>query len=443
MKAENPLKSKQNAERKPFFSALAAGAACTGGTANTANTVRTANTANTAGTAKITNAVRTVRTARLALILAVMMAVLAPAESFAVVKSVAKPLETTSLLSSEAMKEKHNFVEVTAEGGQLHIVCETPIKAETFNINVRRVTPTSSKSQWLKRVTPEKKDGYYAFSTDVNVSSLSGDYVLLITMPGSSSSIVFYKNANFRVKNGKASLLKFNTIVSANKTIGNKGSKYKTSRFTDKYLSDISFVFKDPKTGKTAKVTKAKVNYFKKVADSVTKGAKSDYDKALKIYEYVAKNSYYDDVAFATKKNQYLDPYRNLYNMRNKKKSANSSGGKMATVCVGNAAIVVALARAEGIPARVVNGHHISMGTDRYYNWSNEKDISKVDHWWAEVYVDGRWIIVDPTPGNGNRWNSKTGKWSYTGVTNYIYFDPTPEQMATSHVTYNIFGKGL
>ena len=83
------------------------------------------------------------------------------------------------------------------------------------------------------------------------------------------------------------------------------------------------------------------------------------------------------------------------------------------------------------------------MGTDRYYNWSNEKDISKVDHWWAEVYVDGRWIIVDPTPGNGNRWNSKSGKWSYTGVTNYIYFDPTPEQMATSHVTYNIFGKGL
>ena len=381
--------------------------------------------------------------ASLALLLAFLIAVMVPAETFATVKTVAKPVTTKTLLSSEEMKERHNFVEVTADGSQLHIVCETPIKAETFNINVRRVTPASSSSQWIKRVTPEKKDGYYAFTTDMSTSGLSGDYVLLITMPGGAKSVVFYKNANFRVKNGKASLLKFNTIADANKAMAKKGGNYKQSRFTDKYLGDLRFVFKDPKTGKTAKVTKSKVNYFKKVADSVTKGAKTDYDKALKIYEYVAENSYYDDVAFATKKNQYLDPYRNLYNMRNKKKSANSSGGKMATVCVGNAAMVVALARAEGIPARIVNGHHVGMGADRFYNWSNEKDVSKVDHWWAEVYADGRWIIVDPTPGNGNRWNSRTGTWTYTGLTNYIYFDPTPEQMATSHVTYNIFGKGL
>lgn len=380
---------------------------------------------------------------RLALALAVLVAVMMPAEAFAAVKSVAKPVEVQSLLSSEKMKDAHNFVQVEAEGNQLQIVCETPIKAETFNINVRRVTPSSAKSQWIKRVTPEKKDGYWAFSTEMRTDGLSGDYVLLITMPGKSKSIVFYKNANFRVKNGKASLLKFGTIVNANNTMMKKGNKYKKSCFTDKSLSDVSFVFRDPKTGKQASVTKAKVRYFKKVADAVTKGAATDYDKALKIYKYIAANSYYDDVAFSTKKNQYLDPYRNLYNMRNKKKSANSTGGKMATVCVGNAAMVVALARAEGIPARIVNGHHVGMGVDRFYNWSNEKSVSKVDHWWAEVYADGRWIIVDPTPGNGNRWNSRTNTWTYTGLTNYIYFDPTPEQMATSHVTYEIFGKGL
>lgn len=381
--------------------------------------------------------------ARLALILAVFLTVMVPAEAFAVVKTVAKPVTTNSLLSSEKMKELHNFVEVTADGGQLHIVCETPIEAESFNLNVRRVTPASGSSQWIKRVIPEKKDGYYSFTTDMDTSGLSGDYVLLITMPNGSKSKVFYKNANFRVKDGKVSLLQFNTIVNANKTIAAKSGKYKKSRFTDKYLNDLSFVFKNPKTGKTAKVTKTRVNYFKKVADSVTKGAETDYEKALKIYEYIAANSYYDDVAFATKKNQYLDPYLNLYNLRNKKRSANSSGGRVATVCVGNAAMVVALARAEGIPAHAVNGHHVGMGADRFYNWSNEKDISKVDHWWAEVYADGRWIVVDPTAGNGNRWNSRTGVWSCTGITNYVYFDPTVEQLSTSHVTYGIRGSGL
>ena len=59
---------------------------------------------------------------------------------------------------------------------------------------------------------------------------------------------------------------------------------------------------------------------------------------------------------------------------------------------------------------------------------------------WNECYVDGRWITVDATPGNSNKWNRNTNKWTYTGLTNYIYFDPTPEQLATSHVLLEIKG---
>ena len=120
--------------------------------------------------------------------------------------------------------------------------------------------------------------------------------------------------------------------------------------------------------------------------------------------------------------------------MRNKKKSANSQNGKVATTCVGYAAAVAALARAQGIPTRIVNGHHVGLNTDGFNNWSTEKGITTLDHWWAECYVDGRWITVDATPGNSNKWNRSTNKWTYTGITNYIYFDPTPEQLATSHM---------
>ena len=170
------------------------------------------------------------------------------------------------------------------------------------------------------------------------------------------------------------------------------------------------------------------------------KGASTNYEKLLKIYEYVAENFYYDDVAFRTSSKQYVDPYKNLYNMRNKKKSANSEDGKVATTCVGYSAAVCALARAQGIPTRIVNGHHISLNGTEYNNWSTEKNITKLDHWWNECYVDGRWITVDAAPGNSNKWDRNTNTWTYTGLTNYIYFDPTPEQLATSHMLLAVKG---
>ena len=126
--------------------------------------------------------------------------------------------------------------------------------------------------------------------------------------------------------------------------------------------------------------------------------------------------------------------------MRNKKKSANSEDGKVATTCVGYSEAVCALARAQGIPTRIVNGHHISLNGTEYNNWSTEENITKLDHWWNECYVDGRWITVDATPGNSNKWDRNTNTWTYTGLTNYIYFDPTPEQLATSHMLLAVKG---
>ncbi len=366
-----------------------------------------------------------------------------PTSAFAEVKSVAAPREVSELVSSEGME--HNFVKVTASGRTLSFQVETPIKASEFNVSVRRVNPASSKSEWDSRFYPIDCGEYYTFSGSLRKYWGDGDYVLLITMKksGSSESIVFYKNCNFRIKGGQYSILEYDTILDANAALMAKGDKYKVSTFKDKYLNDIKgFLFKNPETGKVASVTDKKVAYFKKVALAVTKGAETDYEKVQKIYEYVAKNYYYDNYAFKKQKNMYTDPYKNLYNLRNKKASANStSDGKVATVCSGMAGIVIALSRQLDIPARLVNGHHVSLNSP-YCNWDTEENLTKIDHWWAEVYVDGRWIVVDPTPGNSNKWDrtsfTSKGTWTKTGITNYIYFDPTAEQLATSHATYNI-----
>lgn len=380
----------------------------------------------------------------LAVVLCLLLAVaMLPAEGLAKVKSAGTPTTVTTLCSSE--KLTHNFVQVQAADDHLEITCETPIRADRFSVNVRRVQPSSGSSQWICYVYPEMQDDYYRFTATVPASALmDGSYVLVITMPTAAAgkkSDVFYKNCNFRVKNGHVSILQYDKILAENARMEKQGDQVKPTKFKAKNLSDIrSLVCKDPVTGKVAKMTTKKVKYFKKVSDAVTKGVETDYEKVLKIYEYIGEKFYYDDIAFSTKTKQYVDPYRNLYNLRNKKSSANSKNGKIATVCVGYGAAVVALCRAQGIPARIVNGHHVGMTSAKYNNWSTEKHLTTVDHWWAEVYVDGEWITVDPTPANGNRWNRSTGKWTYTGLTNYIYFDPTPEQLATSHVILEIRG---
>ena len=279
-------------------------------------------------------------------------------------------------------------------------------------------------SDWAGRAIPTDMGEYNKFSFELQNSTklkgeMSGDYVLLITKQlGSKPGPVIYKNCAFRVTNGHFSILQHDKVISENARIDkNANKKKKASAFKKTNLSDV-----------------------KTVSNEVVKGASTNYEKLLKIYEYVAENFYYDNVAFSSGSKQYIDPYRNLYNMRNKKKSANSEDGKVATTCVSYSAAVCALARAQGIPTRIVNGHHISLNGTEYNNWSTEKNITKLDHWWNECYVNGHWITVDATTGNSNKWDSTTNTWTYTGLTNYIYFDPTPEQLATSHMLLAVKG---
>lgn len=296
------------------------------------------------------------------------------------------------------------------------------MKAAEYNISVCQKGRNAS--DWAGRAAPTDMGEYNKFSFELQNSTklkgeMSGDYVLLITKQlGSKPGPVIYKNCAFRVTNGHFSILQHDKVISENARIDkNANKKKKASAFKKTNLSDV-----------------------KTVSNEVVKGASTNYEKLLKIYEYVAENFYYDDVAFRTSSKQYVDPYKNLYNMRNKKKSANSEDGKVATTCVGYSAAVCALARAQGIPTRIVNGHHISLNGTEYNNWSTEKNITKLDHWWNECYVDGRWITVDAAPGNSNKWDRNTNTWTYTGLTNYIYFDPTPEQLATSHMLLAVKG---
>ncbi len=260
-----------------------------------------------------------------------------------------------------------------------------------------------------------------------------------------------YKEAVLTVANGQNNnpkVVKYNKAITNNKNVTNSLEKNKTHidaykgsyvRYTDPKLTDMSFVLKNPATGKTETITAEKAKYIKNIADQVTKGAATNYEKLAKIYEFTASNFYYDKLANEKYKNQYANPYRNLYNLKNKVKSANSVNGKVATTCQGYSAIVIALARAEGIPARLANGHHISQPLKTWANVSGA-EIQKRDHWWAEAWAENRWIFIDANAATDSKWTrtsfSAAGEWTKKDNINYAHFDPTPEQLSASY-SYN------
>ena len=162
----------------------------------------------------------------------------------------------------------------------------------------------------------------------------------------------------------------------------------------------------------------------------------------LKIYEFVASTYYYDEYAFKMQKYQYANPYKNLYYYYNKTKSANSIGGKVATTCQGYSAMVIAMARAEGIPARLAYGHHLSQPL-KVWSEVPASQLSDRDHFWTEAWVDGRWIVIDANSATTSKWKrtsfSATGTWNKGTDINYVNFDPSPEQLSNSYAYIGIY----
>jgi transglutaminase-like putative cysteine protease len=120
----------------------------------------------------------------------------------------------------------------------------------------------------------------------------------------------------------------------------------------------------------------------KELSSSIVKGAKTDFEKAKAIYDWIVDNTHRDgkvrgcgvgDVKFMVENQAW--------------------GGK----CGDLNALYVALARAEGIPARDVYGVRVADSALGYKSLGKSGDITKAQHCRAEVYLQGYgWVPVDP-----------------------------------------------
>lgn len=352
------------------------------------------------------------------------------------------------------------FIKPNAKG-EFHIKINTKQgnkKAPTV-LNKKGTVSKASNSRYTQpgyKSVPKMTEGIYHLyftaattTSDANVSkwnwykgSLGGDDGYI------------YREGLLSVKKGQNNnlkLIKYAGVVENNKTIRNTYEKksyhidsYKGSyvRYKDPYMKDITWLTYNPVKGVNEPLTDSQVAYIDKVAGKVTSGAKTNYQKAVKIYEYVTKKTYYDYLALNKHRNQYANPYTNLYNLRNGVKSANSINGKVATTCQGYASMVVALARAEGIPARLIRGRHIRQ-TSKIWSNVSANDLNTVSHYWPELYINGKWRVVDARPAGTNSWSrssfSAKGTWDKDMFINYAHFDPTDDQLSHSYIYIGIY----
>lgn len=110
----------------------------------------------------------------------------------------------------------------------------------------------------------------------------------------------------------------------------------------------------------------------KETALKITKGKKTNLEKAKAIYDWIVEN-------------MYRDPNVKGCGFGDVEKLLITMGGKCADIH----SVFVALARASGVPAREIWGIRIPKG--------KSGNMTKAQHCWAEFYNPGYgWVVVDP-----------------------------------------------
>lgn len=120
----------------------------------------------------------------------------------------------------------------------------------------------------------------------------------------------------------------------------------------------------------------------KETSSTIVKGARTDLEKARAIYDWVVDNTERNP------KTRGCGVGDVKFMLENK-----ALNGK----CADLNALYVALARAEGIPARDVYGIRVADSALGYKSLGKSGDITKAQHCRAEVYLQGYgWVPVDP-----------------------------------------------
>ena len=152
------------------------------------------------------------------------------------------------------------------------------------------------------------------------------------------------------------------------------------------------------------------------IANQLTEGLTDNYDKALALHDWVCSYMYYDVDSLDAEE---TPPYY-----------ANDVVKSGKAVCLGFATLYASLCRAVDIPCNVVSGYALGVGEDT--EWTDETiNTDRQNHAWNEVYVDGRWVIVDTTWDCTNK--IINGEKTQGSGVSHLYFDANLQYFSANH----------
>ena len=144
------------------------------------------------------------------------------------------------------------------------------------------------------------------------------------------------------------------------------------------------------------------------LTDYITRGATSKYDKAYELYKWVSKNIYYDLDFYEEKTSSTYDTPNDVLTYRK-------------CVCTGYVHLLIALLQSQEIPA-----YEVIVELPKYDNFIIDDCVeSEYKHSILEAWIDGRWVIMDPTSNSKN--TVKDGEYIKEETNGSLLFDPTLE----------------
>lgn len=155
------------------------------------------------------------------------------------------------------------------------------------------------------------------------------------------------------------------------------------------------------------------------LAEALTREQNDPYSRVLAVHDWVCSNITYDYDQLAQKADHY-------------EYSATSVLKSRSNVCEGFANLTVALLRAAGIPSKKIIGY--AVGADGNQGWPQgvyDGSEFQSNHAWVEAFVNGRWIIMDPTWDSFNVFKNVEAESGE--VIRHRYFDVTQELFALDH----------